>query len=625
MAGGSPDDKRVGDATLQRIDDLASGWNVPRRARRDEDTPPANERSHEAKASGSNATGEKTKGVKKKKPPDQGNTVRQKAARDKTKARGKERGKSSAASKRPAESSLPPFPRALRGSEQPPQAVPAAARPELARPELARAEPARPEPAATDAAATDAAGIEPDATEEDDRAATQVSDRAATRALSPSARIVTEMFDRAATRVVDREDTEASAPASLDNAATLIYRERAETEIDHPELGPSDGTGAVIEARSDRAADATVLEPPGSGAYAVARADAARMAGSTTAVLRLPPTLPRRRGPLGDVLYILGATFGVARANRELGSVVRKLESEKQARGRRLADLARLAVADSELESETIVRAREEIIELEEQRSRRAGAIAAADAEIAGLERERKDEKEHRAREMEALGRELAAMDEKLEPLHRRARATRQRGFRLRESMGELDRRLARSEKKLGRMSKEQRAVAEANLASLLAERQAIADEQPSLAAELDELEPAIASLVASRADARKRIARSDKEERDALARTAEKVAAVRALKVVDERAEAELLAAQEEALGDLGEQLAEERPAELAMPLRSIEQHDMTIATLERRHLELSELVRSVDRWAVARGVLWLLALAVGVAAALVWSYALR
>ena len=34
MSGGSPDDKRVGDATLQRIDDLAAGWNVPKRARR---------------------------------------------------------------------------------------------------------------------------------------------------------------------------------------------------------------------------------------------------------------------------------------------------------------------------------------------------------------------------------------------------------------------------------------------------------------------------------------------------------------------------------------------------------------------------------------------------------------
>ncbi len=596
MAGGSPDDKRVGDATLQRIDDLASGWSVPRRARREEETPPAeaDERPPQAQAGGSGATGgEKTKGVKKKKPPDQRNIVRHKAPREKTKARGKERGKTAAASKRsPAESSLPPFPRSLRGTEQPPEGRP-----------VARTEP------------------------DDDRAATQVSDRATTRAVSPSARIVTEMFDRAATRAMpERGDTEApEGAAALDNAATLIYGERPGTEIDHPELGPSDGTGLVVEARSGRGVDETVLEPPGSGAYAVARADAARMAGNTTAVLRLPPTLPRRRGPLGDALYIFTALFGVARANRELSAAARKLESEKQARGRRLADLARLAVADSELESETVVRGREEIIELEDQRSRRAGAVAAADAEVAALERERQDDKERRAQELDALRRELVEMDEKLEPLQRRVRSTRRRGFRLKETLGDLDRRLARAEKKLGRLAEEHKAAAEAHLASLRAERQAMADEQPPLAAELDELDPAIAGLIASRADARERVARGEKEERDALVRTAEKVAAVRARRIVEERAEAELTHAQEEALAALGERLADERPDELRQPLRSIEEHEVAIATLDRRHIELTELVRGVDRWALARGVLWLLALAVGVAAALVWSYALR
>ena len=181
MAGGSPDDKRVGDATLQRIDDLASGWSVPRRARREEETPPAEERPPEAKAGGSSAAaGEKTKGVKKKK----------RLAR-KTKARGKERGKSTAAGRRPAESSLPRFRRALARSEQPPQAPPAAARPELARPEPARPEPARPRPARP----------EPDAAEdgrrESRRQPTWSESRPPPGRCRRPARIVTEMFDRA--------------------------------------------------------------------------------------------------------------------------------------------------------------------------------------------------------------------------------------------------------------------------------------------------------------------------------------------------------------------------------------------------------------------------------------------
>jgi hypothetical protein len=116
-----------------------------------------------------------------------------------------------------------------------------------------------------------------------------------------------------------------------------------------------------------------------------------------------------------------------------------------------------------------------------------------------------------------------------------------------------------------------------------------------------------------------------EKDERDAVVRTAEMVAAVRARRVVDERAEAELDQAQEEALAALGERLADERPPELGQRLRGIEENEVAVATLERRHLELTELVRALDRWALARGVLWILALTVAVAAALVWSYALR
>jgi hypothetical protein len=139
------------------------------------------------------------------------------------------------------------------------------------------------------------------------------------------------------------------------------------------------------------------------------------------------------------------------------------------------------------------------------------------------------------------------------------------------------------------------------------------------------ELEPAIASLVAARSDARIRMARIEKEERVALVRLAEKVTAVKARRVVDERAEAELAQAQEEALSALGERLGVERPAELGTRLRGIEEHEVAIATLDRRQLELTELVRGVDRWALARGVVWLLAFAVAVAAALVWSLALQ
>jgi predicted nucleic acid-binding Zn-ribbon protein len=602
MSGSSPDDKRVGDATLQRIDDLAAGWSVPKRARRADEAPgeppPREAAAGEPKvAIGSGAgPGDKTRGggagggsgggsSKKKKP------------REKTRAKGKERGKTSAARRGP-EASIRPLLRSLRGTEQPPEG--------------------RPPPVRDD--------------DPDDRLATEVSDRAATRALSE--RIATEVSERALTRLApERGDTVVS-----DNAATLIYGERASTESDHPtiEAAPPGADGEVSRqlsgelageptVPSGRSSDETMLEPPGSGAFAVARADAARMSGSTTAVLRLPQTFHRRRGPWGDALYVFGSIVGVARANRELSAVARKLEAEKESRGRRLADLARLSLADSDLVSEQVARGREEIIELEDQRSRRAGAVAAADAEIAALERGRAEERQSHAQELEALRRGDKDMGEKVEPLQRRVQATRRRATRLLEAMDDLGRRIARAEARLPRLSQDDRAAAEAHIASLLGERQAMADEQPTLAAELDELEPAIAGIIASRADARARVVRVEKAERDAVVRVEEKLTAVRARRVVDERAEAELAQDQEESLAALGERLGVERPAELGSRLRGIEEHEVAIATLDRRHLELSELVKSVDRWAIARGVLWLLALVVGVAAAVVWSYALR
>jgi hypothetical protein len=582
MSGGPPDEKRVGDATLQRIDDLAAGWSLPKRvARREpgEGTPPAAEGRPEGgkaesktdtKAVGSGAGGgEKTRGTKKKKP------------REKTRARGKERGKTSAASKR-GDAPVPPLMRALRGTEQPPEGR---------------------------------FTVQP---EEDDRAATEVSDRATTRAMSE--RVATVVSDRATTRAAEPLDLNAS-----DHAATLIYGDRAATEFDESPTIEANREDLIQATKIERESDATVLEAPGSGTYASARADAVRMIGSTTAILRLPPTLPRHRGPHGDLLYVFTAIFGVARANREIASIDRKLEAEKQSRTRRLADLARLALADSDLESETLNRGRDEIMDLEDRRSRRAGAVAAADAAIAGLERAREDDNKERVQAQDALRREMAAMQEKLEPLQRRARATRRRGFRLQEALRALDRKVARAEAKLSRLSDDKKATAEAHIAALRAERKAMADERPVLAAELDELEPAIADLVASGADARARAARMDKEESVAVVRTAEKVAAVRARRVVEERAEEELDEAQEEALAVLGERLAVERPPELGPRLRGIEEHEVAIATLERRQMELTELVRALDRWALARGVLWLLALTVAVAAALVWSYALR
>jgi len=625
--GGTPDDKpHVGDETLQRIDDLAGGWSIPHRARKDGDdvavTPaPAATRDRnapppiEVKASGSApGAAERVRVSKKKK------------VRERTRAKGKERGKTAASRRGLDDASGEAMARALLGRELPPAAGPIVDR------DLRSAEHAplssslfpRIEGEATPAADGDTGG-EPTA-DGADRSGTEVSDRALTRVMSE--RIGTEVSDRAATRLSDRAVTRLfpglPEPGASDSEATLVFGERPGMEIDSRALGRGSIAPPVHDPAVDRH-DETMLEVPGSGLYSVAADVARKTAAVTTAILRLPPTLPRRRGLVGDVVYLYTAFVGVARTRRELSAADRKLEAEKEARRRRLADLARLALADTTLASPTLARGREEIIELEDQRSRRAGAAAGCDADIAGLERELEEEQKRIGLELETLRRGSKEMLEKVEPLHRRLRAAVRRGNRLQESLSELDRKLTRQRNRLGKLSPDRVPSAEAHLASLLAERRAMALEEPIVAAEIDDLEPAIASLIAARNEAGVRAARLEREREEAVARTAEKVAAARARRVVDERAEAELAQAQEDALRALGERLGVERPPELATRLRGIEEHEVAIATLERRQLELTELLTAVDRWTLARGILWLLALLVAVAAALVWSIPMR
>lgn len=683
MSPVSSDDKRVGDETLQRIDDLAGGWSLPTRSRGEDAATPA--RAERTAAPSARATPSRTPALE---PAERARAARRKApARDKTKAKGKERGKSAAAPRRAPSMLIPALLRPGRGTEQPPEPQAGAPRParatnlfddrglgtddshaatqlatRVARSILRDERP--PEPVPVTGARLHEEPTTPRAVHE---APTTPRALLKEEPTTPGGSAVPEpveggdtsrAFDGAATAIfehaIDREDPTARSGATSALAAAGAGPARApaddDIEIDEElyaeldegtyadladarrgSLGDLDLDGLddddgdrpaerepAIEASTARQQDETVLQPPGSGVYAMPVGPEARKAAGA-AVLRLPPSLPRRRGALGDLLYIYTAAVGLGRARRELVAADRKLAAEKQARLRRLADLARLALADMSIDEEVVAAGREEIMDLEDRRSRSAGAAAGADAAIAALERERADEAARHAQEREAARRRAVETQDSIEPLQRRLQGARRRAARLQEAMDGLDRRTARLEARLGKLSAEDRAAAEANLASLRAEREATWAEVPEVAAEIDQLEPAIAGLIAASADHREAALSLEQRERDGVARTQEKVAAVIARRVVDERAEAELAHAQEETLRALGERLAVDRPAQLAGRLRGIDEHEVAIATLERRQLELSELVRSVDRWAVVRGVAWVMLLAAGIMAALI------
>ena len=395
--------------------------------------------------------------------------------------------------------------------------------------------------------------------------------------------------------------------------------------LPEPALQPPIVAGFIDSADDREEEEATLHSPPG-GAPAESRSERGRKVGNTTGTLRVLPTLPRRRGLVGDILYVHTAFFGVAGSRRELAAVEKKLETEKTARDRRLVELARGALADGELESSTLAGGRDEFIELEDKRSRRAGAIAAADEEIAALEREREQERTRATRELAALKREIQTIEEKLEPLERKAQAARRKATRLRQTLAELDKRIERHEASLpGEQARDRGGEVEADIASMRAEREEFAQEEPAIAAELDDLEPAIASLSSARTDARARAAKLESGEAAAVVRTAEKITAARARRAVEERARGELEREQDEALRGLGERLNVERPRDLLIRLKPIEEHEVAIATLERRRVELGELVAGVDRWAFARGLLWIALILGAVGFAVLWFAVLR
>lgn len=597
MAKKGSRDKPVGDETLQRIDDLAGGWSVPDRHRTGSSPalplppPPTTSAAKAPPGKAPPAKAQSSKAPPSKAPP-------RKAQPEGSSSNGRPRASQPEAAPPPGRAARrtapPPPPGRKRPSAGPPPPPPGRKKP-----------PSKPPTEPLVAAKSDAKGQE---------APQEISG-------------------------VIQAETDPAVPAVEPASGPIIAPDHAVSAQTSRATGSgseaADRTpGAPIpEEDADDRDDETVLSAPGSSRPAgglapfdrnggrAAAATARR--GNTTGSVRALPTLPRRSGVLGDVVYVYTATVGVTGARRELAAIDTKLESEKEARDRRLVELARHAIGDSSVTSSSLDAGREHLVDLEDQRSRRAGQVAASDEEIAQTQRERDDERERRKKRITALRRQIEEITEKLEPIERKAGAARRKATRLTDHLAELDRRLTREEARLIAAESESKADAaevEALIASLRAERESVAEEEPALAAELDDLEPMIAGLCAQRSDAEAEVTRLEKAEVDAGVRVEEIATALRARRAVEQRAESDLARRQEDALRALGERLNVERPAALIPRLRPIEEHEVAIATLERRRVELSELVKGVDRWALVRGVVWQLLLAAAIGAVVVW-----
>ncbi len=338
--------------------------------------------------------------------------------------------------------------------------------------------------------------------------------------------------------------------------------------------------------------DATTIDPPSGGV---------RRAG----VLRAGAALRRKRGLAGDMRYVFTALLGVRQARRELGELEGRQKTRQEARRRHLVTLGRTAISGDGVHHPSLGKSRDEMQAVEDDRSRHAGAVASADAELERLTREREARAKQHIADIAALDAELVETDKTLEPLIKDAASVKRRASGLRDSMQRIEVKIAQTEASLVSVKnqKQERAAIEAEIATLRADRQAIQKDEPKIAAELDALDPRIASLEAARGEAQRRRVEAIASEAADVRRTSDMRDAIGAKRKVVDGAATEAATARDRVLFELGDRLYVDRPSTLTALLAPIDTIDLELGETDRRIMELREIISNVDRAKVARG----------------------
>ncbi len=343
-------------------------------------------------------------------------------------------------------------------------------------------------------------------------------------------------------------------------------------------------------------------DPTSLGDPTIAQVNTAAAAAGT---LRAQAALRRKRGIGGDMKYVLTVLFGVRKARIELEALEAKQELRQQSRRRHLITLGRSAATLDGFDHPALGPAREVLAGVEDERSRHAGAVAEADSELMRVRRDRETKAGEHRDELAALDKELADLDKKLEPLQKDVAGVGKRADELKASLRKLDQKIANTEMSQHNVAgSRERAAIQAELATLKADRLAVQRDEPKLAAELDALNPRIAALESKRDAAKKRKAEVEKEERDDQRRSDELLAAIGAKRKVVDRAAGDAETLRDKVLFELGERLYHDRPADLTAHLSPIDVIDVELGTGDRRVMELKEIIGSVDKAKLARGI---------------------
>lgn len=341
----------------------------------------------------------------------------------------------------------------------------------------------------------------------------------------------------------------------------------------------------------------------------------------TGGTLRSISALRRKRGLLGDVRYVFTAVMGMRRARRELAELDRKQELRNAERKKYLVTLGRAAVTSDVFDHPALTTAGDALQRIEEERGRHAGAVAASDAELERVRRDREAKAKKYVEESAATDAELLAIAKKLEPLEKEVASVKKRAAELRDSLQRIEKKIADTEalRTSVKAEKMDKAAIEADIATYKADRLAILRDEPVIAAELDGLNPRIASCEASRAELLKKKQEIDKAEKADQGRTLELLDAIGAKRKVVERAATEAEQARDAALFELGERLYVDRPKPLANMLTPIDAIDLELGEGERRTMELREILSNIDKAKFARGAAMII-LVLAVTGCFVW-----
>ena len=368
--------------------------------------------------------------------------------------------------------------------------------------------------------------------------------------------------------------------------------------------------------------DATALSAPAAGT--------ATAAVSSTGTLRSSASLPRRRGIAGDLRYLATVFFGLRRARRETAVLTQRHTTRQQSRRHHLVTLGRAAANTDGFHHAALDAAREHLATVEDERDQHAGHVAAADAELARVRRDREAKAKQCAADLAALDTEIAGLTKKLEPLLKDIARIKRRGVDLHEALRQIDARIATTEAVLRaprteKTEKLDRAEVQAEIATLKADRKSIQADEPGIASQIDALSPQIAALEASRTEAEHKRAELASAEQDDQRRVEELLAAIGAKRKVVDRAVSDAEARRDKILFKLGERLYVDRPDDLAPELAPVDAIDLELGSDDRRMMELREILASVDRWKLARGIALLVLIVGGLGALALWLLVLN